>query len=638
MFPTFTGNARAKRQVNLSGRNNNPFAAYGGLQSSPSVQTSQNAIAHAQQERILRDQERKRPPAAIRIQRTWRGHESRRQVKNQWKQEWDRREGWGTRHLQEGPYATADECLMQLRLLAQFASARSQTDVWRTHHFAKRYSAFLQNVASVPFENAWTYATFRLAKVLIAVLGNHDLTIIGTQTVSKLLSLLNALTMISRQLLVHYSPDYYRSIRNVARYCRDKDALRLAILTLLNPDDSHANSAYVGFTSEILTQAHVPGFSDDLQCLSRHISYSLLASALDETLSPSSPQDLMLSRSHEELLWLLSYFIFFRNESRKDDKAILEQDAQYVKIVSKLISFLASDIEKRIDILHSPIAPDPSTTRDTLLLGSDALPHTEALPDFVRSQILSLISQDNVSGLLTRMGASATLSGRSIIVSEEASALASYALTLLRVFPKRKDDIQMWLYRGSTLTQTDSQRNLPATKYFFQAATSTTIFHKIVKDPRETVGMLQPKSSRTVTSARDQEWRIILLFLEMYTFILRVMDDEEFLAGSSQPTAGASWTKQNALSLDQIATLIVFLKNLAFSMYWNAAEIAGIEVKETSASLAAYFGKEGSRNSNVDTEDSTRADELEIGGISGMTVTSTKDLVTGVLRMLYERE
>ncbi|KAL9101320.1 MAG: hypothetical protein Q9163_003409 [Psora crenata] len=640
MFPNFTGSARSKRQVNLSGRNNNPFAVYGGSKSSPSPQPSQNAVAHAQQERILREHERRRPPAATRIQRTWRGHQDRRNIRNKWRQEWDDREGWNTSHLQKSPYTTAEDCLMQLRLLAQFSSASSENDIRRLHHFATRYLLSPEDVTSGLSKDAWIYPMFRLVKVLIAILGHGIVSSLPGPMLLDILSLLATFAKGSDHFLAPYSQEYYQSINNVARYCSNEEALRPVVLALLGQYDCSI-LAYAGFAGETLTQADLPGFRGEPQALSRHLDYSLLASAVDTSLSHSSMQTFLVSKSHEELLWLLSYFIFFRNESRKTNGATPGSDAQYVRVLSKLISILGNDILNRIDISQASSILNHTAPQDTSTGDSVAVSHDKPLPDFVRLQVSSLISQDNLSGPLSRIEASTSSSLGSGNTSNEAAALASYALILLRVFPRRRDEIQMWLYRGSTSRQTGNQGSLPATKYFYEAASSTTVFQKITKDPRETVAMLRPRLANGEVSNsgdRDQQWRIILIFLELYTFIMKVMDDEEFLSGTSQPMAGVSWTKQSALPLEKIETLTVFLKNLAFSMYWNASEIAGIETQEATTSLATYFGKEGARHNDADMDDAMRAEEIEIGGVNSMTLTSTKGLVTGVLRMLYERD
>ena len=331
--------------------------------------------------------------------------------------------------------------------------------------------------------------------------------------------------------------------------------------------------------------------------------------------------NLFHSKNHDQLLWLLADFIFFR-----DSAISAAPDPKYVRIVSKLVSYLAIEISNRFDI------PNSSKTRGTVI---------EPLPDFVRSRILSLISQDNVKGLLTNLDVTSPKQSSTLGASEDATALASYALILLRVFPRRGDEIRMWLYQGSTLGHFNKpQSRLPAIKYFFKAASETSVFKAIMNDPRAVLELLRPEqaSSRSSeTSSRNQQWRIILLFLELYSFPLKIMDDEEFLSGSSELNAGDSFIRQSALPLHQIEPLTRFLKNLTFSMYWSASELAGIEDKDTDTSLAAYFGKE-SGNFQPKDEKPKRRNEETVAGVNGLTLEYVKRMATGVLRMLYERE
>ena len=85
MFQTFSGNSRRPRQVNLSGQNTKPFAAGWN----PSASGTQTTVAHAQQERQFRQQERERFNASKRIQRTWRGHKTRRELADLRRKVWD---------------------------------------------------------------------------------------------------------------------------------------------------------------------------------------------------------------------------------------------------------------------------------------------------------------------------------------------------------------------------------------------------------------------------------------------------------------------------------------------------------------------------------------------------------------------
>ena len=212
MYPSFTGSARPKRQVNLSGRNSNPFAAHSGPRTSSAPQSTQNALAQAQQERLLRQQERERPPAAATIQRRWRGHRARKQVAQDLRQEWDAREQrnqtWGAVER----YPSEEECFGQLQLLNQFAAPSSKTDVQRLHHFSQRYLKLGQ--AERICGSEWTYPRLRLAKKVMRSIqvqlqgqkqSSHTESILSADVVYDLLSLLESLATDIASVLVSYS-------------------------------------------------------------------------------------------------------------------------------------------------------------------------------------------------------------------------------------------------------------------------------------------------------------------------------------------------------------------------------------------------------------------------------------------------
>ncbi len=643
--------------MNLSGRNNNPFAALPGSRTSSSPQTSQNALAQAQQERILRQQERERPPAATKIQKTWRGHKERNQAKVIWRQEWEHREGWestessGTREslsqLPAPAYTSEDQCLDSLRLLVQFASPRSDHDIQCLDHFTRRYLQSVQTDPSRCPAEIWTYPLLHLAKLSLAALSAKRAPPLSTSIVDNLVALISTVaTSIPRQL-ASYSTEYFRTLADagIGRQCSNTRSIESAALALLQPISNRTEKVYEGFVSEFLTTPGLPATFGSLNGLSRGIQYRTLAAALHTVLSGSSHSDILHLKSRDNLLWLLAYFIYFRRLAYADEqKSTDTPDVQYVKIVSKLISFLADDIGSRIEV------PIRLTSSDNSI-PAPATTAVQPLPAFVRSEILTLINQENVSSLLANFDVVPASKGSVSGTPSEASALASYALTLLRAFPRRGDEIRMWLFRGST-SRGSSQtkyavKPLPAIKYFYQVASGSNIYQQISKDPRETVGMLRPDKrqirkniqSHSADESRDQQWRVILLFLELYTFVLKIMDDEEFLAGTSAYNDQWSWTRKSALPLDQVKDLTIFLKNLSFSMYWNASEIAGIEAAEVKTSLAEYFGGSKVAQSEYRQEEgSAKVEEMSIAGVSGMTLVYMKGLVTGVLRMVYERE
>jgi ubiquitin-protein ligase E3 C len=122
MFQTFSGSSRRPRQVNLSGQNLNPFASSSW---SPSASGTQKTVANAQQEREQRRQERERLNASKRIQRTWRGHRSRRELADSRRAQWD---DLKTNSGQSAPEAVLAE---QAKLLVAFFTPRRQDDVAR---------------------------------------------------------------------------------------------------------------------------------------------------------------------------------------------------------------------------------------------------------------------------------------------------------------------------------------------------------------------------------------------------------------------------------------------------------------------------------------------------------------------------
>jgi ubiquitin-protein ligase E3 C len=129
MFQTFTGSSRRPRQVNLSGQNLNPFAASSW---SPSGSGTQKTVANAQQERQQRQQERERLNASKRIQRTWRGHKTRRELADSRRLVWDDLEAKGG---QTGPVLVE-----QLQLLTTFFNSRRQDDLVRLTNLSGRIS------------------------------------------------------------------------------------------------------------------------------------------------------------------------------------------------------------------------------------------------------------------------------------------------------------------------------------------------------------------------------------------------------------------------------------------------------------------------------------------------------------------
>lgn len=657
MFPSFTGSARPRRQVNLSGRIANPFAIVPGARQTQPLQPSQNALAQAQQERLLRQQERERPPAATKIQRTWRGHKDREKARSGWRREWDDvefRDNGQIMALLNVPlskiqsnmhitfYESEGACLDQLRLLIHFFSQRHAGDILRLYIFATRYLSSLPSIPSTCPAERWTYPLLRLTKVVIVTLREAKAFQLSRSIINVLLSLLSALSAAIPRDVSLYSQSYFEALAEISSAegnkasarVYDVDVLESAILGLLQPITAETISAYEGFVSEYLVAPNLLADAGSLFRLAQSLNYKLLALAVDELVSPPT-QHLLHHKSRGELLHLLAYFIYIRAVAHGHSHAPTEPpDAQYVRVISALTAHLAEEIRSQVDISAD----------------SRALNETSS-GDFVRSQVMTLVDQENVSSLLTHLKIPPASVEDMSMAHTEASALAIYALTLLRSFPRRADEIRMWLYLGSTLkyslkTGTTDDR-LPAIKYFYQSARETKVYRLIREAPREAIDLLRLDALKghlkegTIQVAREftSQWHVILLFLELYTFVLKVMDDEEFLSGSSTSDDGHSWTRQSALPLDEVQDLTIFLKNLAFSLYWHASEIIGTELSENKNKIAEYFSGNISTTSEIHLDNSTiKPDTVVFAGVSGLTMGYMKGLITGLLRMVYERE
>jgi ubiquitin-protein ligase E3 C len=132
MFQTFSGSSRRPRQVNLSGQNQNPFAASSWK---PTATGTQQTVANAEKERQQRQQERDRLNAAKRIQKVWRGHRTRNAVADSRRKAWDEIEV-NRVHLKEDA-----ALLRQSQLLLTFFNSKRRDDYSRLLSLSSRISS-----------------------------------------------------------------------------------------------------------------------------------------------------------------------------------------------------------------------------------------------------------------------------------------------------------------------------------------------------------------------------------------------------------------------------------------------------------------------------------------------------------------
>lgn len=223
-------------------------------------------------------------------------------------------------------------------------------------------------------------------------------------------------------------------------------------------------------------------------------------------------------------------------------------------------------------------------------------------------------------------------------ISENTSLLAGYTIVLLRCFPTHSDDIKMRLFQGDIQTADGGTISiLPSVKFFWRAASKTDIFTTIVQQAKAKEKVESVSALLKQDPVHDLEWRTLLLFLELYNFLLRVTDDEDFLPRETdivpqQQSQATQRIRASSLSLDELKLLINFLKHLAFQLYYNLPDI--MRSRPTSERLDAMMGVVAARPHSDDTNDTFSS----LAGIAGMDVLGLRDIVSSAMRALYERD
>ncbi|PSN60918.1 E3 ubiquitin-protein ligase NEDD4 [Corynespora cassiicola Philippines] len=655
MFQSFTGSSRRPRNVNLSGRKSHAFGSAG------SGAGSQAALDRAQQERAQRQREREALKAAQIIQRVWRGHGSRQRVDDQLRQDWDAVEALSLAQQTPAPYASDEEALAQLQRLLRFARTRNRQDLDRIQHCAMRQMATAETCTTTR-TGPWPRAYLKLQHIVLTVLVRHDYLSDPAQLQCR--RLLHLLRFLAAQIPAETAQNarqFYGALSHLAsklvmapehheQMARTSETLNVVLDTLISPLaqlTAYTLNAYEAFGCIVLTQPYLCTDSNqDVSKTIRHvladsINYKLLANALATLFKSSGLHALPELADTMGRLRLLATFIYFHRFAHNfDTPEAYSVHQDFVSVVSLLLNSLP------IDVVDGPSSDndevEESETRHAL----------EPVNGFLRDQVLSLVNQEGIGNLLAGSSQSHEVSEDEKI--EEARQLANYALALLRFFPRRGDEIRMWLYIGPAESRSGkgAMRKMPAIRYFWEASKRSAVFATILRDSRAAIELLRPRTTATNglsssltehsfwqppkqevdrEAATADEWRVILVFLELYTFVLKVTDDEEFFSGNKDPLSNQ--VRDNALPLLEVKDLTTFLKNLGFTLYFNASDITSSDERESSSTGLSFFNP---RASEIQGEKPVA--EPSVGGVAGLSLDYVKGLVTGLLRMVYERD
>ncbi|KAI0548033.1 hypothetical protein F4679DRAFT_552356 [Xylaria curta] len=618
MFPTFSGSSRRPRHVDLSGqRNTNPWASSSWT---PVPSGASKTVAQAQAERERRHREREELAAAKRLQKVWRGHRDRQQLRDLRRQEYDAL-------YQLVPQSVRKRIKRAFPLLRAILVPSRPDDQHRLDLFISDLlglSPTLSSFTSIDLTLLSPVAWDQLACLLVRALERRDETSSDTLLVTITNIVKKRPTSIKPILKLYYVALARlaggSSITNSSQE-QDQNFFEAVIAPLTSnsqsgiPDlDAYQTFAYTFLTSSKLGLLWRDPTSVsqllDLNALSQSIIYSFSA--------PRSPNTV----TKDELLWLLAHFVALNKA------APMSQDSKYLEALYLQMSFLAADIRSRSNPQEKDDEYASDSDEDTEI--RDFMP----LSEYVIDQLQFLVNEDGITDLLNRFASTASTTTH---ISEDTSLLAGYTLVLLRCFPAHADDIKMRLFQGDIKTiDGGNTSTLPSVKFFWHAASKTDIFTTIVQQskakeqPASVPALLKPDP------VHDLEWRTLLLFLELYNFLLRVTDDEDFLSRETdiapQQSQATQRIRASSLSLDELKLLVNFLKHLAFPLYHNLPNI--MRLSPNFERLDAMLGVGPVKSSSDGTKDAPSA----IGGIIGMDILGLRDVVSSAMRALYERD
>lgn len=648
MHHAFTGSARKPRQVNLSGRpSSNPWANLSGTASKPA--TGNAAVVHAQADRARRQHEREKLSASRKVQKTWRGHSSRRKRKAEWRHEWDEHEKarLHQNHLDFSrvlnpdltlpPYASQKELDHQLSLLVHFQEyrrhiVRDTLDTLRILHFASTLRASEIDTKDpevrLRLRKLGVHAA-RHIRSIRSIAPSPD----SDRQLVQLASLVSYLSGIVPDDMVQSSPLYMEVLKGFCDRSSDtslQQAGVTAISGLLSVSSPSVVVAYEAFIAQLMGDETLSLNPPILERLAWNTNHRILLRILQDTVRSTS------SRSQ---IWQLAYVIWI--ERQAVEKASPAEKFEFIKALSALLGSCANEISDRLGVLDVPMNGNEN----------DAL---FPLEPFIADNLKSISEEAAVREAISIVSNRESVNGLEQTTDFEATKrLADYAVSMLRAFSSNGDrarNIRKWLWQ--TTVKTSSGTIVSTLQYLWTSISSSDVFKTICKSHRNVLSALReahPESNQigrpAVTDEEIQhwrvEWRIILLFMELYSFVLKVIEDDEFFSGEQtidgDTLSSASRSGRRALALQDAATLTTFLKNLAFVLYWNAAELVPTTEVEELGALTSLFGAP-EPSSRFDVPKAVERPKIQTLTGNGVSHTYLKGLSTSLLRMLHERD
>lgn len=146
------------------------------------------------------------------------------------------------------------------------------------------------------------------------------------------------------------------------------------------------HDAYVSMAFSFLTTSDLATRVGDMKPLAEAINIDILSQAILEDDSRAVLDDM----NPESRLWLLAHFIHLHTLCSTQ-----RQEPGYIRALSTILSLSANDIFGRIEVSQ------PGVLDTSEEVGGSELP-SQALPEFIRSQVISLVNKQSITDLLAK--------------------------------------------------------------------------------------------------------------------------------------------------------------------------------------------------------------------------------------------
>ncbi|KAK0672935.1 hypothetical protein QBC41DRAFT_215933 [Cercophora samala] len=599
MFSTFTGQSTGKRRnVNLSGnRAHNPWA-------SPATLGASTTVSKAAAEREKRQREKDRIKAAELIQRVWRGSRVRSHLRAQYRAAINDL----YQHSQLDPESRSAKALP---LLLRSFQRRNQNDrrqlVWICH-----------DLCDSGFRLFWSHGLERvqldrLVRVLMGALQAESN--LGPDIHVVLAVFLHVLDL--RPEAIEPVLDQYYKV--MANYCNLALSLQqpftLLSQTVTRPlslgkfSEAFLSNAYHAFAFDFLATPDLNVFENNLGVFAADIDLDRLSDVLVSQRFEATK----LNIPKTKLLWLLAHLIALREAKQQQTL-----HTNYLRILCSLLSVLSDHIQ-----LAGSGEPDADASPDA----DDVTAQSTTLPAYVAEKLGLLTQSRAITGLL-ETSSPYSLGNESASDSElgDASVLAGYVLTLITCFPNAGEEIRMRLFFSIIPTRAG---RMPALEYLWQVMKRTFVFKSIASRLEGVVDIFksapQPSSLNGDNDSWHQQWRTILLFLELYVFVLKLTDDADFFGilrgdkpGNEKGGEDVPRIRSSGLDLESVKQLTLFLKHLGFVLNYNMPDLLASSTSSRSLRPA------------------TRPSMFVV--TAGLDLDKVKQMVMAAMRGLYERD